>query len=174
MTFSDPEEVRSAYDAGALELHARIKARINGELKQTTVGRVLLYDIIPQDISFDVINKVMNKKELANLIDYCYRTCGEKVTVILADRLKDLGYKYSTHSGMSFAVRNLNIPGNKRDILSRADRDVLEIQKQYMDGLITDGERYNKVIDIWAQATEKIASEMMGGIETEEQLTTAG
>jgi DNA-directed RNA polymerase subunit beta' len=174
MTFSDPEEVRSAYDAGGLELHARIKARINGELKQTTVGRVLLYDIIPQDISFDVINKVMNKKELANLIDYCYRTCGEKVTVILADRLKDLGYKYSTHSGMSFAVRNLNIPGNKRDILSRADRDVLEIQKQYMDGLITDGERYNKVIDIWAQATEKIASEMMGGIETEEQLTTDG
>ena len=174
MSFADSEEVRSAFDAGAVELHAIIKVRINGELKQATVGRVLLYEIIPEAIAFDNINKVMNKKELANLIDYCYRTCGEKMTVLLADRLKDLGFKYSTHSGMSFAVRNLNIPGNKKDILSRADRDVLEIQKQYMDGLITDGERYNKVIDIWAQATEKIASEMMGGIETEEQVTTEG
>jgi DNA-directed RNA polymerase subunit beta' len=174
MSFSDPEEVRCAFDAGAVELHAKIKVRINQELQQTTVGRVLLNEIIPEAISFDVINKVMNKKELANLIDYCYRTCGEKMTVLLADRLKDLGFKYSTHSGMSFAVRNLNIPGNKKDILGRADRDVLEIQKQYMDGLITDGERYNKVIDIWAQASEKIASEMMGGIETEEQITTEG
>ncbi len=174
MSFADSDEVRSAFDAGAVELQARIKVRINGELKQTTVGRVLLNEIIPEAISFDVINKVMNKKELANLIDYCYRTCGEKMTVLLADRLKDLGFKYSTHSGMSFAVRNLNIPGNKKDILGRADRDVLEIQKQYMDGLITDGERYNKVIDIWAQATEKIASEMMGGIETEEQITAEG
>jgi len=96
------------------------------------------------------------------------------MTVLLADRLKDLGFKYATYSGMSFAVRNLNIPANKRDIVARADHDVLEIQKQYMDGLITDGERYNKVIDIWAQASEKIASEMMGGIETEEQITTEG
>ncbi len=174
MTFSAPEEVRSAFDAGAVELHAQIKARIDGELKSTTVGRVLLYDIIPEAISFEVINKVMNKKELANLIDYCYRCCGEKTTVILADRLKDLGFKYATHSGMSFAVRNLNIPENKKAIVARADHDVLEIQKQYMDGLITDGERYNKVIDIWAQASEKIASEMMGGIETEEEITTAG
>jgi len=174
MSFADAEEVRSAFDASAVELHAKIKVRINGELKHTTVGRVLLYEIIPEVISFDVINKVMNKKELANLIDYCYRGCGEKMTVLLADRLKDLGFKYATHSGMSFAVRNLNIPENKRNIVARADRDVLEIQKQYMDGLITDGERYNKVIDIWAQASEKIASEMMGGIETEEQITTEG
>jgi len=174
MRFADPEEVRAALDTGAVDLHAKITVRINQELKSTTVGRVLLYEIIPEVISFDVINKVMNKKELANLIDYCYRSCGEKTTVLLADRLKDLGFKYATHSGMSFAVRNLNIPENKKDILGRADRDVLEIQKQYMDGLITDGERYNKVIDIWAQASEKIASEMMGGIETEEQVTTEG
>lgn len=174
MSFSNPEEVRSAFDAGAVELRARINVRIDDELKETTVGRVILYEIIPEAISFDVINKVMNKKELANLIDYCYRLCGEKTTVILADRLKDMGFKYATHSGMSFAVRNLNIPKNKKDIVVRADRDVLEIQKQYMDGLITDGERYNKVIDLWAQATEKIASEMMGGIETEEQITTEG
>jgi DNA-directed RNA polymerase subunit beta' len=151
-----------------VDLQARIKVRIDEELKDTTVGRVVLYEITPKEISFDVINKVMNKKELSNLIDYCYRSCGDKTTVLLADRLKDLGFKYATISGSSIAIHNMVIPPNKKDIVNRADRDVIKIQKQYMDGLITDGERYNKVIDIWAQATEKIAAEMLGGIGTEE------
>ena len=166
--FSDIDEVRSAYDAGEVDLHAAIKVRIDGQLKDTTVGRVLLYEIVPQPIDFDAINKVMNRKVLTNLIDYCYRTSGEKTTVLLADRLKDLGFKYATSSGASFAVHNMVVPENKKEIVSRADKDVLKIQKQYMDGLITDGERYNKVIDIWAQTAEKIAAEMMGGISTEE------
>ena len=110
----------------------------------------------------------MNKKELTNLIDYCYRLCGDKTTILLADRLKDLGFKYATISGLSFAVGNMIIPENKKRIVLQADKDVLKIQKQYMDGLITDGERYNKVVDIWAQSTEKIASEMLKGISTEE------
>ena len=168
MIFSGPEEVRSAIDAGAIDLHAKIKVRINGELKDTTTGRIILFEIIPEEISFDAINKLMNKKELANLIDHCYRLCGDKTTVLLADRLKDLGFKYATISGLSFAVGNMIIPENKKTIVLQADKDVLKIQKQYMDGLITDGERYNKVIDIWAQATEKIASEMLTGISTEE------
>jgi len=168
MIFSGPEEVRSAIDAGAIDLHAKIKVRINGELKDTTAGRIILFEIIPEEISFDAINKLMNKKELANLIDHCYRLCGDKTTVLLADRLKDLGFKYATISGLSFAVGNMIIPENKKTIVLQADKDVLKIQKQYMDGLITDGERYNKVIDIWAQATEKIASEMLTGISTEE------
>jgi len=168
MIFSGPEEVRYAIDAGAIELHARIKVRIDGELKETTAGRIVLYEIIPEEINFDVINKLMNKKELANLIDHCYRLCGDKATVILADRLKDLGFKYATHSGLSFAVDNMIIPENKKNIVGQADKDVLKIQKQYMDGLITDGERYNKVIDIWAHATERIASEMLAGISMEE------
>jgi DNA-directed RNA polymerase subunit beta' len=168
MVFSDPAEVRSALDANAVDLQARIKVRIDGELKDTTVGRVVLYEIIPEELSFDAINKVMNKKELSNLIDHCYRSCGDKTTVLLADRLKDLGFKYATISGASFAIHNMVIPPNKKDIVARADKDVLKIQKQYMEGLITDGERYNKVIDIWAQATEKIAAEMLGGIGTEE------
>ena len=168
MIFSGPEEVRSAIDAGAIDLHARIKVRMDSELKETTAGRIILYEIIPEEIGFDVINKLMNKKELANLIDYCYRLCGDKTTVLLADRLKDLGFKYATISGLSFAVGNMIIPENKKSIVAQADKDVLKIQKQYMDGLITDGERYNKVIDIWAQATEKIASEMLTGIRTEE------
>ena len=174
MIFSGPDEVRSALDAGAIDLHARIKVRIDSELKETTAGRIILYEIIPEEVSFDTINKLMNKKELANLIDYCYRLCGDKTTVLLADRLKDLGFKYATISGLSFAVGNMIIPENKKSIVLQADKDVLKIQKQYMDGLITDGERYNKVIDIWAQATEKIASEMLTGISTEEVVGSDG
>jgi len=168
MKFSDPEEVRRAYDAEVVDLHAKIHVRMNGQLKETTVGRVLLYEIIPPEIPFDIINKVMNKKELAGLIDYCYRSCGDKTTVLLADRLKDLGFKYATKSGLSISISDMVIPGTKKEIVTEADRDVLEIQKQYMDGLITDGERYNKVIDIWAQATEKVANEMLKDIGTEE------
>jgi len=174
MIFSGPEEVRSAIDAKAIALHAKIKVRVDGELKDTTAGRIILYEIIPEEINFDAINKLMNKKELANLIDHCYRLCGDKTTVLLADRLKDLGFKYATISGLSFAVGNMIIPDNKKHIVAQADKDVLKIQKQYMDGLITDGERYNKVIDIWAQATEKIASEMLTGISMEESLGADG
>jgi DNA-directed RNA polymerase subunit beta' len=174
MIFSSPEEVRCAFDAGTIDLHARIKVRIDGQLKETTVGRIILYEIVPPEISFDAINKLMNKKEMANLIDHCYRLCGDKTTVLLADRLKDLGFKYATISGLSFAVGNMIIPENKKNIVTQADKDVLKIQKQYMDGLITDGERYNKVIDIWAQSTEKIASEMLSGISTEEVSSADG
>jgi DNA-directed RNA polymerase subunit beta' len=168
MVFADPAEVRSALDAGMADLQAGIKVRIRGEMKETTVGRVILYEIIPEQIPFDLINKAMNKKELSNLIDHCYRSCGDKTTVLLADRLKDLGFKYATLSGASIAIHNMVVPANKKDIVARADKDVLKIQKQYMDGLITDGERYNKVIDIWAQGTEKIAAEMLAGIGMEE------
>ncbi len=174
MIFSSPEEVRCAFDSGIIALHARIKVRVDGQLKETTVGRIILYEIVPQEISFDAINKLMNKKEMANLIDHCYRLCGDKTTVLLADRLKDLGFKYATISGLSFAVGNMIIPENKKNIVTQADKDVLKIQKQYMDGLITDGERYNKVIDIWAQSTEKIASEMLSGISTEEVVWADG
>lgn len=174
MIFADQDEVRCALDAGAIDLHARIKVRIDSELKDTTAGRIVLSEIVPREIAFDAINKLMNKKELANLIDHCYRLCGDKTTVLLADRLKDLGFKYATISGLSFAVGNMIIPENKKHIVLQAEKDVLKIQKQYMDGLITDGERYNKVIDIWAQSTEKIASEMVNGISTEEVTAADG
>ena len=174
MVFADPGEVRSALDSQAVDLHARIKVRIDGEMKETTVGRVVLHEVIPETISFDAVNKVMNKKELANLINHCYRTRGDKTTVLLADRLKDIGFKYATRAGVSIAIHNMVIPENKKEIVARADKDVLGIQKQYMEGLITYGERYNKVIDIWAQATEKIAEEMMGGITMEERVQPDG
>jgi len=174
MTFAGPEEVRSALDNGVIDLHARIKVRIGGEMKETTAGRVVLSEIVPEEIPFDYINKLMNKKELANLIDHCYRLCGAKTTVILADRLKDLGFKYATLSGASIAIHNMVIPENKKEIVKKADRDVMKIHRQYMDGTITDGERYNMVIDVWNKATESIAAEMMAGIQKTKVVTPSG
>ncbi|MCK9273740.1 MAG: DNA-directed RNA polymerase subunit beta' [Syntrophales bacterium] len=168
MTFADPGEVRSAYDAGQVELQTKIKVRMDGSIVDTTVGRVLLYEIIPEQIPFEFVNKVMTKKELSNLVDYSYRACGAKTTVILADKLKDFGFKYATNSGLSIAIGNMVIPHGKTEIVEKAKNEVLEIQKQYMDGLITDGERYNKVIDIWAHATERVADEMLRDIATDE------
>ncbi|MCF8053872.1 MAG: DNA-directed RNA polymerase subunit beta' [Deltaproteobacteria bacterium] len=166
--FADPEDARYAYHMGQIDLHANIKVRINGKLLETTPGRLLLLAIMPDEVPFERFNKTMNKKELEKLIGETYRLCGQKVTVLLADRIKDIGFKYATVSGASFALDNMMIPEGKERIVKKADRDVLEIQKQYTDGLITDGERYNKVIDIWSQATEKVATEMMTGMETGE------
>ncbi|MBN2283924.1 MAG: DNA-directed RNA polymerase subunit beta' [Deltaproteobacteria bacterium] len=174
MVFSDPEEVRCAFDADAVELHAKIRVRMNGGLVDTTVGRVLLYEVIPKEIPFEFINRVMNKKELANLIDHTYRSVGAKATVILADRLKDVGFKYATLSGLSICIDNMMIPPGKEGIVDQAKNDVLEIQQQYMEGLITDGERYNKVIDIWAHATEKVANEMLRDIANEDVASPEG
>ncbi len=165
--FSNPEEVRIAYDADEVDLHARIKVRIEGELKETTVGRILLKEILPDEIPFGMINKVMKKSELANLIDYCYRFCGDKKTVILSDRLKDLGYRYATLAGLSISIDDMLIPSNKASLLQEAQQEIERIQEQYTDGLITDGERYNKVIDIWAQVTENIADVMLKELGSE-------
>ena len=166
--FSGPAEVRIAYDHNEASLHAVIRVRMNGELVETTVGRVLLREIIPEEIPFSLINTVMNKKELANLIDYSYRMCGDKKTVILADRLKDLGYKYATQSGLSISIRDMVIPTKKERMIEDTDREIRDIGKQYKEGLITDGERYNKVIDIWARVTEEVAAAMLQELRVEE------
>ncbi|HYB19844.1 MAG TPA: DNA-directed RNA polymerase subunit beta', partial [Thermodesulfobacteriota bacterium] len=163
--FSSAEEVRMAYDAGEVDLQAAIKVRLgtNGaqELVSTTVGRILLREIVPPEIPFSFVNKVMNKKELAALIDQCYRFSGNKKTVILADQLKDLGYRHATQAGISISIDDMVIPARKAEILEKANREVLEIENQYKEGLITDGERYNKVVDIWAQVTENIGFEIL-------------
>jgi DNA-directed RNA polymerase subunit beta' len=166
--FSSPEEVRIAYDAGELALHAAIRVRINGVLENTTTGRVLLYEIFPEKVPFSMINKVMNKKELRSLINESYRREGIKTTVILSDRLKDIGYRYATLSGISISMKDMTIPSRKAEIIDKADREVKKIDDQYKSGLITDGEKYNKVVDIWAQSTETIASEMMAEMAVEE------
>jgi DNA-directed RNA polymerase subunit beta' len=159
--FYGPEEVRRAFDAGEVALHARVRMRFNGGLLDTTVGRVLLSEVLPPMIPFERVNRVMTKKEIRKLIDDCYRKAGIKATVILADRLKDVGYQFATRSGISISVTDMKIPPEKKEILGKAEDEVRRVEKQYIDGLITDGEKYNKLVDIWAKASEDVAVEMM-------------
>ena len=166
--FANMEEVRMAYDAGELDLHAAIKVRINGQIFRTTTGRVILYEVFPKELPFETVNSVITKKELKDIINECYRTLGTKATVILADRLKDIGYKYATISGISIASKDMVTPRRKSVIIEEAESEVKKIESQYSDGLITDGEKYNKVVDIWTKATELISSEMMDEMAVEE------
>ncbi|MRR56737.1 MAG: DNA-directed RNA polymerase subunit beta' [Deltaproteobacteria bacterium] len=169
--FASPGEVRMAYDAGEIELHARIKVRLKNLLTdeqptivETTTGRILLREILPEGVPYSAVNKVMTKKELSNLVDICYRLAGNKDTVILADKLKEIGFRYSTEAGISICIDDMVIPEGKQVIIEKATEEVKEIQNQYTEGLITDGERYNKVIDIWAKSTEEIAKEMLDNL----------
>jgi DNA-directed RNA polymerase subunit beta' len=166
--FANRGEVRIAYDAGELDLHAAIKVRINEKLEETTTGRILLFEILPENLPFSLINRVMTKKALRSLVNESYRTEGIKSTVILSDRLKDIGYQYATSSGISISIGDMIIPSQKGAIIEKAEQEVKKIDDQYKSGLITDGEKYNKVIDIWAQSTEDIASEMMSEMAVEE------
>ncbi|MDL2269807.1 DNA-directed RNA polymerase subunit beta' [Desulfosarcina sp. OttesenSCG-928-G17] len=265
--FANPDEVRAAYDGRAVDLHASIIVRIAGKRVETSVGRILLWEIMPKEdgvwlrhimahdektitavtkalsagdafsdlvalysespdkendgeiglllkkadmtrifnmtpkdasgifalsegevssvittrtgrhlfqiierrpeIPFDIINKVMDKGALRSLVDYVYRNLGAKATVVLADRLKDIGYKYSTRGGLSISIDAMMIPEKKADILAQAERQVAEIGRQYTEGLITQGEKYNKVVDIWAKATDDVANEMMDAMKVE-------
>ncbi|MEB2340300.1 MAG: DNA-directed RNA polymerase subunit beta' [Nitrospirales bacterium] len=159
--FGSPEEARIAYDAGALDEHARIKVRCNGSMVQTTAGRVILAEILPPMMPFADANKLMTKKEMTKLIDAVYRQAGHRETVVFLDKIKSLGFHYATKAGMSICIDNMHIPSRKEDLIVKAQREVNEIEKQYAEGLITNGERYNKVIDIWAHVTEQVANEMM-------------
>ena len=132
--FANPGEVRMAYDMDELALHASIKVRINGKIEETTTGRILLYEIVPKELPFSLINKVMNKKELRILINESYRGEGIKATVILTDRLKDLGYKYATLSGISISMEDMTIPSRKNEILEKAEKEVENIDTQYKGG----------------------------------------
>src|SRR5881628_1939714 len=178
--FASFDEVRIAYDQGEVELQARIRVRVpealggDGQLVPSTVGRVLLYEIVPHEIPFADVNKIMKKKELGTLIDLAYRHAGNKATVIFADRLKDLGYEQATKAGISIGIKDMVIPPSKHKLLDEANAAVREIEDQYNKGLITDGERYNKVVDIWAEVTDRIADEMLRELGTQEVRDTDG
>ena len=271
--FSGPEEVRCAYDADVIDLHAEIIVRIEGKRVHTTVGRILLWDIMPADsvlilrhimvsdhataeevkkklrtgtafkelvnaysqsldkenngmlgrvradefkrvfnagekvagalfnlepgqfsdiiveqgryhlfeviekqpeVPFEKVNAIQNKKSLRELIDYVYRNLGPKATVILSDRLKDIGYQYSTIGGLSISIDAMIIPKSKWGILKKAEDQVTEIGRQYTEGLITQGEKYNKVVDIWAKATDDVANEMMDAMKASPELDEDG
>lgn len=166
-SFSSTDEVRVAYDAEEIDLHSRIHVRIDGKKYDTTVGRIVLFEILPKELPFEMINRVMDKKSLANLVDKTFRVCGQKKTILLADQLKNLGFKFSTEAGISICMDDMKIPSKKEELLSQTNEQVKEIQSRYTEGLITYGERGNQVIDIWAQVSEKIASEMLKELSTD-------
>ena len=186
MMFSDVGEAHRAYETRQVDLQARISVRINetiienGEKKprrrlvKTTVGRALLSEIIPEGLSFDIVNQDMTKKAISGTINACYRQLGLKDTVIFADRLMYTGFHYATRASVSFGIDDIVIPEQKVKIVSAADREVKEIQDQYASGLVTNGERYNKVVDIWSRANDQVAKAMMEKLGSEEATDSKG
>ncbi len=177
MAFCDPWEVVAAYDAGQVSLHARIKVRFEKrfdedadleeldqkdlyELVDTTPGRILVREILPNNLPFELVNTVLTKKNIAKLVGSAYRDAGIKATVILCDKLKDLGYEYATRAGITIGVKDLTIPKAKKGILEASQNEVDDIERQYRDGIITRTEKYNKVVDVWTKATQDISTEM--------------
>ena len=177
--FSNPDEVLRAYETESLEVHSPVKVRItdkDGEtsLQETTVGRTLIWRITPKEVGFDNINNVLNKKLISKLVDISYRKAGLKKTVIFADQLMYLGFDFSTRSGSSIGVNDFVIPEEKAKIIDTSEKEVKAIEKQFDSGLVTRGERYNKVIDIWSRANEQVAKAMMEKISTESAKTPDG
>ncbi|MCL4112729.1 UNVERIFIED_CONTAM: hypothetical protein GTU68_021747 [Idotea baltica] len=167
MIFSDAKEAKRAYETDQVSLHAKIQVRITDTRRvETTVGRAILSDLLPKGIPFEQINQVMKKKNISNLINEGYRRIGLKDTVILADQLMYTGYKYATLSGVSFCADDMMIPEEKSKIIGRSEDDVREIEDQYASGLVTQGERYNKVVDIWARTNDQVAKAMMDGMDS--------
>jgi DNA-directed RNA polymerase subunit beta' len=180
MVFSNVDEARRAYDNGMAELQARVRVRVpmheqdeDGEtassiqLVDTTVGRALLSTLLPEGLSFDLINRDMSKKAISNVINACYRNLGLKKTVVFADRLMYTGFRFATIAGISIGVNDMVVPENKEEILSAAESEVKEIQNQYASGLVTEGERYNKVVDIWSRTNDQVAKAMMDKLGSE-------
>ena len=187
MVFADVDEVHRAYDNGEAHLQAKVKARVKemifdeeGNLYEhrliveTTVGRALLSEILPPGLPFSVVNQVLGKKTISGLINMCYRQVGLKETVIFADQLMYTGFRYSTKAGVSICINDMVIPEEKSAILVAAESEVKEIQNQYTSGLVTNGERYNKVVDIWSHANEAVAKAMMDKLGTEDVVDAKG
>src|SRR5436309_994674 len=165
--FADSEEVRIAYDNEDVDLQARIRLRWNGEVIETTVGRTLFNSIVPESLRF--VNQELKKKEVTSLVGRCYNLLGNEVTVGFLDELKDVGFRYATLSGLSIGIDDMHIPSSKERHIASAREQVNEVEQQYQDGVITNGERYNKVVDIWAHVTEQISEEMFRELEAGEQ-----
>jgi DNA-directed RNA polymerase subunit beta' len=180
-------EIHRALLTKSIELQSKIQLRItekvadeSGELVdkthrvETTVGRALIWEVVPERMPYELVNCDMTKKNISRLINYSYRYLGNKDTVILADQLMYLGFKYATISGISFGIEDMVIPAKKVDIIKASDAEVNEIQSQYASGLVTDGERYNKVVDIWSHANDQIAKVMMDGLGEESVVNAEG
>ncbi|HBD12559.1 MAG TPA: DNA-directed RNA polymerase subunit beta', partial [Porticoccaceae bacterium] len=187
LVFSDVKELSRAYYSGQADLQARVKLRVdevefadNGDRKETsslvdtTVGRGLLWEIVPEGMPFSLVNRDMNKKAISQVINQCYRRLGLKATVIFADQLMYTGFDFSTKSGASIGVDDFVIPESKAEIIGRAEAEVVEIEAQFASGLVTQGEKYNKVVDIWSRANDQVAKSMMDVLSTETVVNREG
>ena len=187
MVFADIDEVHRAYEQKFVDLHAKIKVRIaqtevseNGEKTSTfkridtTVGRALLSRILPEGMPFSNINQPMTKKAISRLINTCYRNQGLKATVVFSDQLMYMGFRYSTRAGVSFGIEDMVIPDEKDSIIAKAEEQVRQFEQQYTSGLITDGERYNKVVDIWSRTNDQVAKAMMDKLGTDQVIDVKG
>lgn len=187
MAFANISEVKRAYDNRVVELHARVKVRITEvvtdedgnkqnktSIVDTTIGRALLAEILPEGLPFALANTELTKKNISRLINSSYRQLGLKDTVVFADKLMYTGFAYATRAGVSIGIDDMLIPDEKKGILTEAEAEVLEIQEQYQSGLVTAGERYNKVVDIWSRTNERIAKAMMDTIGTEKVINAKG
>ncbi len=187
MVFADIKEARRALDNGAVEIHAKVKIRVddvvqdeNGDnqtatrLVETTIGRAMLMEIIPPGLSIDLVNQEMTKKAISRVINACYRRVGLKETVIFADQLMYTGFGQSTRASVSFGINDMVIPQEKQKIIARAEEQVREIENQYVSGLVTNGERYNKVVDIWSTTNDQVARAMMDTLGSEEVVDAEG
>ncbi|UOB05268.1 DNA-directed RNA polymerase subunit beta' [[Acidovorax] ebreus] len=188
LVFADTGEVQRALDAGEAELHAKISVRLTewtkdkatGEfvpetkLVDTTVGRALLSEILPKGLPFSNLNKALKKKEISKLINASFRKCGLKDTVVFADKLLQNGFRLATHAGFSVAIDDMLVPPQKAEILARAEAEVKEIEQQYVSGLVTAGERYNKVVDIWGKAGDDVSKVMMDQLKVQKTIDRNG
>jgi DNA-directed RNA polymerase subunit beta' len=185
--FSDGAEVHRAYESRGVDLQAKVHVRLREHLRgeggtlterirvvPTTVGRALLFEILPKGLSFDLINQDMTKKAISATINACYRALGLKETVVFADQLMYTGFHYATRAGISFGIDDIVIPEQKTRIVTAADHEVKEIQDQYASGLVTNGERYNKVVDIWSRANDQVAKAMMEKLGSEDATDLRG
>ncbi|MBN7823109.1 DNA-directed RNA polymerase subunit beta', partial [Bowmanella sp. Y57] len=187
MVFKNAHEAEKAYRTEVAELHARVKVRIKEfevdeagnktekvTLTDTTVGRAILSLILPQGLPFELINQAMGKKQISRLLNACYRTLGLKHTVIAADQIMYTGFHYAMIAGASIGIDDMVIPDEKAQIIDAAEAEVAEIQDQFQSGLVTAGERYNKVIDIWSAANERVSKAMMDNLKTETVINRDG
>ena len=165
--FASPEEVIIAYNSGKVNIHAKVKVRLKGEMIETTVGRILFNQVVPEGISF--LNELLAKKRLRQIIGMCFRTVGLAETVQFLDALKDIGFSYATRGGLSVSIADVLIPMKKEEIIAGAQSKIDEIEFAYQNGIISSGERYNKIIDTWSTATNRVADKLYNELSRAKQ-----